>query len=235
MGKDIRGFETHIASPCSVEWSSMTGTERARQCGLCHRSVYELSSLTRAEVEALVAEPSGCVTFHQRDDGTVLTADCTVGARVTRRAKVLGLVARGVGIGAVALALSGSLGLCVFAMAPHPRSTAHDIPPEPLEVQTRRLVREQRDIEQIRARDAAAPFTSKEYIAAAVRAAEEESHSCTEPRELRATPEPRAPRRLFTQVAAPKPDATGKRRTRDELEQKDMAAQYLRAHPEPVK
>ena len=95
MGRDIRGFKVQIAAPCTVEWASMAGTERVRFCGLCQKSVYELSGLTRAEVLALLdAKPDACVSFFVREDGTVLTADCPVGERLTRTARRLAWATR---------------------------------------------------------------------------------------------------------------------------------------------
>jgi hypothetical protein len=111
MGRDIRGFEVRIASPCTVEWSSMSGTERVRFCGLCQKNVYELSGLTRDEVLALLAaNPDVCVTFFQRDDGTVLTADCAVGERLARGARRALWVARGAALGLAGMAMAGLVG-----------------------------------------------------------------------------------------------------------------------------
>jgi hypothetical protein len=57
-----------------------------RFCGQCDKSVYNLSAMTRAEAEALVASKDGrvCVRLYQRQDGTVLTQDCPVGVRRLR-------------------------------------------------------------------------------------------------------------------------------------------------------
>lgn len=79
-----------IASPCSVPWSSMVGDDRRRHCGQCDRAVYDLSSLSRDEAEALVGARAAtgerlCVSFFVRQDGTVLTADCPVGLAAVRR------------------------------------------------------------------------------------------------------------------------------------------------------
>jgi hypothetical protein len=64
--------------PCSVPWESMSGGKRVRFCSQCHRHVYNLSAMTRAEAEAFVLEKEGtaCVQFYKRADGTALTADC---------------------------------------------------------------------------------------------------------------------------------------------------------------
>ena len=64
-----------VASPCSAAWDRMDGDERYRFCRECGKNVYNLSSLSRAEAEALVREKEGrlCVRFYRRRDGTVLT------------------------------------------------------------------------------------------------------------------------------------------------------------------
>jgi hypothetical protein len=75
-----------IASPCSVSWASMTGDERVRACAQCRLNVYNISEMTRAEAEALIAEKEGklCVRIYRRADGTILTRDCPVGLRAAR-------------------------------------------------------------------------------------------------------------------------------------------------------
>src|SRR4051812_42669277 len=75
-----------IASPCVADWDDMRGDERVRFCGRCDKNVYNLSALSRADAEALVNEKEGrmCVRFFQRADGTMLTADCPVGAQRLR-------------------------------------------------------------------------------------------------------------------------------------------------------
>lgn len=85
-----------VASPCDVPWDSMTGDARVRACAQCARDVYNLTELTREEAEALILERNGalCVRYYQRYDGTVVLADCEVGARPRRRRlAVLGGVA----------------------------------------------------------------------------------------------------------------------------------------------
>lgn len=72
----------HVASPCKASWAKMQGDDASRFCGSCEKHVYNLSAMTRAEAENLVAEKEGklCVRFYQREDGTMLTSDCKVGA-----------------------------------------------------------------------------------------------------------------------------------------------------------
>jgi hypothetical protein len=66
-----------------------------------------LSALARAEAEALLAKhgSSICVRLYQRADGTVLTADCPVGAR---RKRVRRGVLAAAGAGALAAAASAT-------------------------------------------------------------------------------------------------------------------------------
>jgi len=70
--------QIRVASPCNARWQDMTGDERARFCGQCRKHVYNLSVMTRAQIETLVREKEGkfCGRFYQRADGRLLTADC---------------------------------------------------------------------------------------------------------------------------------------------------------------
>jgi len=93
-----------VASPCSASWDEMVGDDRVRFCGSCAKNVYNLSAMPREEAEALIRERLGaelCVRFFQRADGTVMTADCPVGAKRKQRKKLALAVA---GAGAMAAA-----------------------------------------------------------------------------------------------------------------------------------
>ncbi len=76
-----------VASPCPTSWEAMEGDERVRFCRLCDLHVYNVSELTRAEAESLVARTEGrlCARLYRRADGTVLTKDCPTGLRAARR------------------------------------------------------------------------------------------------------------------------------------------------------
>ena len=91
-----------IAAPCRESWDRMAGNERVRNCASCKLDVYNLSAMTRAEAEGLLASRTGrmCARYYQRADGTILTADCPVGVR-RRRRQVLAIAAVG---GAASLA-----------------------------------------------------------------------------------------------------------------------------------
>ncbi len=70
--------EIRVASPCHARWNDMDGDERARFCRQCSKHVFNLSAMTRGQIETLVREKEGkfCGRFHRRADGTMLTADC---------------------------------------------------------------------------------------------------------------------------------------------------------------
>lgn len=118
-----------IASPCSASWEAMEGDDRHRHCGDCKKDVYDLTVMTRDEVDAfLLAHAHGaCVRLYQRTDGRMLTVDCPVGVR-RRRARALSAV--GVGLGTCALvaftALSTVLGVSELDQ---PRSAPPTAPP----------------------------------------------------------------------------------------------------------
>jgi hypothetical protein len=75
-----------IASPCPAKWEEMTGDDKIRFCSQCQKNVYNFSSMTPAEGEALIAEKEGklCGRIFRRTDGTVLTQDCPVGLEKIR-------------------------------------------------------------------------------------------------------------------------------------------------------
>jgi hypothetical protein len=83
-----------IASPCHEKWDAMRGDDRARHCGKCDKVVYDLSAISAAEAEALLASRGElCVRFYRRADGTVMTSDCPEGARRRRRRRLVVAVA----------------------------------------------------------------------------------------------------------------------------------------------
>jgi hypothetical protein len=80
-----------VAAPCQASWEAMTGDARVRFCGQCQKNVYNLSTMTTADAEALLLKTEGrlCVRFYRRKDGTVLTENCPVGLAALRRRVVL--------------------------------------------------------------------------------------------------------------------------------------------------
>lgn len=72
---------------CKERWEDMVGSDRVRACGGCDRPVFNLSAMTRAEAEAVLATRglTPCVRFYRRPDGTVMTTDCPTGTRPVRK------------------------------------------------------------------------------------------------------------------------------------------------------
>jgi hypothetical protein len=100
-----------IATPCKASWEKMEGDERVRFCGSCQKHVYNITAMTSAEATALIQESGGklCARLYRRADGTVLTADCPVGAkaavhrRLRRLAACAALLVAGLFTGAASL------------------------------------------------------------------------------------------------------------------------------------
>ena len=88
-----------VASPCPARWADMTGDDRTRFCAQCQKHVYNLSEMSAEAAANLIREKEGhlCVRFYRRVDGTVLTADCPVGAAAFAR-RVKRLFTAGVGL-----------------------------------------------------------------------------------------------------------------------------------------
>jgi hypothetical protein len=95
-----------IASPCPADWAQMAGDDRVRYCSDCKLNVYNLSAMTRAEAERLLAAHEGriCVRFYRRKDGTILTENCPVGLGAIKRRLT----------GVAAACLSFAIGVCAF-------------------------------------------------------------------------------------------------------------------------
>jgi hypothetical protein len=86
MSMSIDLDNIRVASPCNARWDEMAGDERARFCGQCRKNVFNLSAMTRADIETLIREKEGkfCGRFYQRLDGRMITADCPTGQRRRR-------------------------------------------------------------------------------------------------------------------------------------------------------
>lgn len=62
-----------IASPCGVDWSTMSATEaRARLCAHCDSLVHDLSAMSEGEARAVLAGGPACVRYLYDGDGNVL-------------------------------------------------------------------------------------------------------------------------------------------------------------------
>lgn len=116
--------QIRVASPCRANWTEMAGDDRSRFCAECKTQVFNLSEMSREQGERLVIERNGdlCARYYQRADGTILTADCAVGAHAGNRNRVV--VAAGL---AVALIGGG-------AVAGHQLATTGPMPEAPPEI-----------------------------------------------------------------------------------------------------
>ena len=48
-----------IASPCPADWEKMVGDERVRHCAECNLNVYNLSAMTKRQVQELIEDSRG--------------------------------------------------------------------------------------------------------------------------------------------------------------------------------
>jgi hypothetical protein len=129
-GLDARKYTPAITLPnlklgfkCKQRWEDMVGDERVRACGGCDRPVFNLSEMTRAEAERVLATRglTPCVRFYRRPDGTVMTTDCPSGER--REKRKLAVVASSIAAG-------------TFAMMPNARAEPPDEKSETSETPT---------------------------------------------------------------------------------------------------
>jgi hypothetical protein len=130
-----------IASPCRARWDDMTGDDRVRTCAACAKPVFNLSEMTRAEADAVIAKHGGdmCAQLYHRADGTIRLADCTV-ATVGMRARTF-VLASALAAGAAyaklhrgdAPAEAANIATAVDETAPPPQVelTTHEEPPPP--------------------------------------------------------------------------------------------------------
>ena len=99
----------------------MVGDDHVRFCGKCEKNVYNLSSLSREEAEALLVAKEGkmCVRIFRREDGTVLTDDCPVGVTKRRRRRAaVAAVGGGLMAAAAALGMKETAGARMGGIAP---------------------------------------------------------------------------------------------------------------------
>lgn len=106
-----------IKSPCSQDWDSMTGSDQARFCRHCDKSVHNLSEMTRSEALSLVKKSQGrlCLRYYRRPDGLIQTATDNLHS-IKRRASRL-----------VAGAFTASLSLAASVVAQTPAPSAPSV------------------------------------------------------------------------------------------------------------
>ena len=84
MPVTIRLNDIQIATPCRANWNKMEWQNddgRVRHCSICQKNVYNVSLMSRAEAEALLARYEGELYFQlaRRTDSTLVTGECPVG------------------------------------------------------------------------------------------------------------------------------------------------------------
>ena len=92
----LRGMNLRISSPCPESWDEMAGDDRIRFCGRCNLNVYNLTVMSREEIEALVRDRNGklCGRLYMRGSRKATRTDCG-GARrlkLVRRAVALAVM-----------------------------------------------------------------------------------------------------------------------------------------------
>jgi hypothetical protein len=111
--------ELPIASPCTVDWTTMTLADRGRFCGECRKVVRELAQVTEAEARAMLASPPSeglCVRYvHDATREIVFRPDVVP---VTRLARVRRAAAVALAAASLPLAVAGCMGA---APAPPPQ------------------------------------------------------------------------------------------------------------------
>jgi len=68
----------------------MHGNAIVRHCDDCEKKVYNISMLSKPEIDQLVLETEGkfCARYYYRSDGTIITSDCPKGLRQARLALI---------------------------------------------------------------------------------------------------------------------------------------------------
>jgi hypothetical protein len=141
-----------IATPCRADWNEMLGDDRVRACAKCEKQVFNLSSMTRDEAEALIVERNGdlCGRYFQRADGTILLADCLIGGAGAARRKLAIAGAAALLAGGAAYAMthrdaepgfdSVSIAPAAEIASPHVAGTVKESPPPPPRIAPRPVV-----------------------------------------------------------------------------------------------
>jgi hypothetical protein len=110
-----------IATPCKANWDEMTGDDRARFCGECKLTVYNISEMTSDEAHTFLSDQTGrtCARIYQRADGTIITRDCPAGVWRKRRLALIGTgLAAALAFVGTAFGLSNKKAQCASPNAP---------------------------------------------------------------------------------------------------------------------
>jgi hypothetical protein len=100
-----------IATPCTVDWTTMTLADRGRFCGQCKKVVRELARLTEGEARALLASPPTeglCVRYVHDTTGEIVFRPDVV--PVGRLARVRRAAAVALAAASLPMAVAGCMG-----------------------------------------------------------------------------------------------------------------------------
>jgi hypothetical protein len=100
-----------IATPCTVDWTTMTLADRGRFCGQCKKVVRELARLTEDEARALLASPPTeglCVRYVHDTTGEIVFRPDVV--PVGRLARVRRAAAVALAAASLPMAAAGCMG-----------------------------------------------------------------------------------------------------------------------------
>ena len=69
--------QVQVAQPCLANWNEMKGTNSARFCEHCQKTVHDLSAMALKEAERLLCQSAGslCIRYVKSFDGQVQTLD----------------------------------------------------------------------------------------------------------------------------------------------------------------
>lgn len=78
-----------IKTPCAESWDEMRGNDTVRFCSHCVKDVHDISQMTRADAEQLIAKSGGnlCVRYTRRPDGKIKTV-ARKSRQIPRQAKI---------------------------------------------------------------------------------------------------------------------------------------------------
>lgn len=100
-----------IATPCAVDWTTMTLADRGRFCGQCRKVVRELAQLTEGEARAMLASPPTeglCVRYVHDTTGEIVFRPDVV--PVGRLARVRRAAAAVLAAASIPMAVAGCMG-----------------------------------------------------------------------------------------------------------------------------
>lgn len=79
--------QIQIPVPCHEDWNAMSGTEQARFCPKCQKTVNDLSQMTKADAQDLLDQTGMrvCVRLTRLADGRVMTSEMMLTHRISKQ------------------------------------------------------------------------------------------------------------------------------------------------------